>query len=504
MATRSRKKTPAGPLVIGLDCSTTSAKAIAFDSDGRAVAHAHASIPLHSPRPGHYEQDPEDWWSAARRSLRAVARQVDPARISAVGIANQRETFVPFDAHGIPLRPAIVWLDERCKEDVEPFAAKVGRRKIHMITGKPVDYAPVVYRLAWMKKHEPALFRRIAMVADVHAYLTWRLAGLWRTSHASADPLGLFAMERRSWSPDVLRPLGLGTRQLPDALPPGSVLGVVSAEAARSTGLCEGTLVVAGGGDGQCAGLGSNALSAKRAYLNFGTAFVAGVFGKEYRVSNAFRTMTAIAEQGYYYELSLRAGTFSLDWFLGSVLGVGPGSMPRVHADLTRQAAQIRPGSDGLRFLPYICGAMNPYWDVHARGAFTGVSSSHTQAHFYRAILEGIAFEQAFALEAVEQTVGTKVAELVAIGGGAANPLWTTMMADITGRRIVLPARREASTLGAGIAAAMGAGWYPTFAAAARSMTGSSRALAPDPVRRALYRPQLQEYQRIYPSLKRI
>lgn len=212
-------QTPHRPLVIGLDCSTTGAKAIAFDSDGRPVAYASASIPLHSPRPDHYEQDPEDWWSAARRSLRAVARQVDPARIAAVGIANQRETFVPFDAHGTPLRPAIVWLDERCKEEVEPFAAKVGRRRIHTITGKPVDYAPVVYRLAWMKKHEPKLFRRIAMVADVHAYLTWRLSGLWRTSHASADPLGLFAMERHRWSPEVLRPLGLGIRQLPDALP---------------------------------------------------------------------------------------------------------------------------------------------------------------------------------------------------------------------------------------------------------------------------------------------
>jgi xylulokinase len=504
MPTPPGKKAAHGPLVIGLDCSTTGAKAFAFDSDGNTVAHAHASIPLHSPQPDHYEQDPEDWWSAARRSLLGVTRQVDPARIAAVGIANQRETFVPFDAHGVPLRPAILWLDERCKNDVEAFAAKVGRRKIHTITGKPVDYAPVVYRLAWMKKHEPGLFRRIAMVADVHAYLTWRLSGLWRTSYASADPLGMFAMERHEWSPEVLRPLGLGVRQLPDALPPGTVLGVINAEAARSTGLCEGTLVVAGGGDGQCAGLGANALSAKRAYLNFGTAFVAGVFGREYRVSNAFRTMTAVAERGYYYEVSLRAGTFSLDWFLGSVLGVGRGAMARAHSELTRRAAQIPAGSGGLRYLPYICGAMNPYWDVHARGAFTGMSSSHTHAHFYRAILEGIAFEQAFALKAVEQAVGTKVTELVAIGGGAANPLWTAIMADITGRRIILPSTLEASTLGAGIAAAMGAGWYPTFAAAARSMTGSSRVLTPDPVRRALYRPQRERYQRIYPSLKRL
>lgn len=126
------------------------------------------------------------------------------------------------------------------------------------------------------------------------------------------------------------------------------------------------------------------------------------------------------------------------------------------------------------------------------------------RAHLLWAILQGIACEQAFALNAVETSVGTRVTELVAIGGGAANALWTAMMADITGRRIILPPTFEASTLGAGIAAAMGAGWYPTFAAAARSMTGSNRALTPDPGRRALYRRQLEQYQRIYPSVKRI
>jgi sugar (pentulose or hexulose) kinase len=498
------KRSLRSPLVIGLDCGTTGAKAIAFDHDGEPVAQASASIPLHSPRPNRYEQDSEDWWSAARRALRAVTRQVDPARIAAVGIANQRETFVPMDAHGVPLRPAIVWLDERCKTEVETFAAKVGRRKIHAITGKPVDYAPVAYRIAWMKKHEPTLHRRIAMVADVHAYLTWKLSGLWRTSSASADPMGMFDMKQGRWSTEVLRPLGLVAHQLPDVLGPGAVLGVVQEDAARSTGLCEGTLVVAGGGDGQCAGLGANALSAKRAYLNFGTAFVAGVFGRDYRVSKAFRTMTAIAEQGYYYELSLRAGTFSLDWLLGSVFGVGREAMPRVHAELSRDAAQMPPGSDGLRYLPYICGVMNPYWDTQARGAFTGLSSSHTRAHFYRAVLEGIAFEQAFALKAVEQAVGTRVVELVAIGGGAANPLWRAIMADITGRRILMPSTLEASTLGAAIAAAMGAGWYRTFAEAARTMAGDTRTLLPDRARRTSYRPLLEDYQRIYPSLQRI
>jgi sugar (pentulose or hexulose) kinase len=498
------KGTPPDQLVIGLDCSTTGAKAIAFDREGKPVAHAHESIPLHSPRAGFYEQDPEDWWSAARRALKAVTHQIDPALIVGVGIANQRETFVPLDQHGDPLRPAIVWLDERCKEEVEPFAARVGRRRIHRITGKPVDYAPVVYRLAWMKEHEPGSYRRISMVADVHAYLTWKLSGEWRTSWASADPLGMFDLKRKRWSADVLRALGLRESQLPPAFEPGTVLGGVTAEALRATGLQIGTPIFAGGGDGQCAGLGSNVLSPKRAYMNFGTAFVTGTYGTAYRVNRAFRTMAAIAERGYYFECSLRAGTFSLDWFLGKVLGIARGDMSRVHKQLSRDAALLPPGSDGLRYLPYICGVMNPYWDGDARGAFVGVSSSHTRAHFYRALLEGIAFEQAFALKAVEKSVGTRVQELVAIGGGAANALWCSIMADVTGRMILIPTTLEASTLGAGITAAFGAGWYRTFAEAARRMTGTERALVPDPARRKIYAAMSAEYENIYPSLTRM
>ena len=182
-------------LVVGLDCSTTSVKAIAFDRNGKAAASAIESIPLYSPQPNHYEQDPEDWWRAARNALRRITGEAGPARIAALAVSNQRETFVALDRSGRPLRPAIIWLDERCKDEVESFASKVGKERIHQITGKPVDYAPVVYRLAWMKKHEPELFRKIGMICDVHTYITWMLTGSFKTSWASADPLGLFDMK---------------------------------------------------------------------------------------------------------------------------------------------------------------------------------------------------------------------------------------------------------------------------------------------------------------------
>jgi sugar (pentulose or hexulose) kinase len=495
---------PVGDLVIGLDCSTGGTKAIAFDRKGKAVSCAQVAVPLFSPEPLSYEQDPKDWWISAQKALRAITRQVRPETIIALAVCNQRETFVPLADDGRCLRPAITWLDERCKSEVDSFSREIGKNTLHRITGKPADHAPVVYRLAWMKKREPHLFEQIGMICDVHTYMVWKLAGVFKTSWASADPLGLFDLQRRRWSPLVLSVLGLNEDQVPEAYRPGTILGKISEEASALTGLSTGTFVVAGGGDGQAAGLGANALTSGRAYLNLGTAVVAGVYGKRYRTSKAFRTMISCSESGYYYECSLRAGTFALDWFIRSVLKIDPSKESAIYTLLDREALEVSAGSDGLLYLPYLCGAMNPYWDMDARGAFVGLSSFHTRGHLYRSILEGIAFEQLFALGAVETSLQTRVKQLVTIGGGAASDVWCHILADITGKEICIPATAEASGLGAAIAAAVGVGWYRSFADAANEMTGIRNVLLPEPENHRAYQRLSAAYKRLYPSLKNV
>ena len=500
MKSHVTKKT--ADLVIGLDSSTTGTKAIAFDKKGNVVAHASEPILLSSPQPNYYEQDPGDWWVSAQKALQKITRQIEPERIVALAVSNQRETFVPLGSDGNCLRPAIVWLDERCKDEVEPFSQKIGKGKIHRITGKPADYAPVVYRLAWMKRHEPDLFRKIRMVCDVHTWLVWKLTSSFKTSWASADPLGLFDLKNKRWSPLILNALKLTEEQLPGAYRPGTVIGRITKKASKLTGLSTGALIVAGGGDGQAAGLGANALTSERAYLNLGTAVVAGVYGSRYRTSKAFRTMSAVSESGYYYECSLRAGTFAIDWFIKNILNIETVKQPGIYKQLEHEARRIPAGSDGLLHLPYLCGAMNPYWDINARGAFVGLSSSHRRGHLYRSILEGIAFEQLFAINAVERATGARVREFVAIGGGADSDLWCHILADVTGKTICLPEHTEASGLGAAIAAAVGVGWYPTFKQVAQEMAGAETKIEPDVQNHEIYRQRFAAYQKIYPGLK--
>jgi len=489
-------------VVIGIDSSTTATKAIAWKRDGSVAGVGRSPIPLASPGDNRYEQNPEDWWSAASIALRQLVQQSPPQRIAALAISNQRETFVPLDSKGAPIRPAIVWLDQRCGEEVGWLTGKVGADAIHRITGKPPDMAPVAYRIAWMLRREPELFRSIAMFADVHGYLVWRLTGSFQTSWASADPLGLFDMQNRAWSPEVMRALEVCPEQLPRLVAPCSVIGTVSAAAAAHTGLAPGTLVVAGGGDGQAAGLGVNALTPWRAYLNLGTAVVSGTYSKQYRTGTAWRTMGSCSGEGYYYETSLRAGTFLVEWFVRQVCQAAEEDKA-IYNRLEAEAARVPIGSGGLLAVPYWGAVMTPYWDPQARGCFVGLTGSHRIGHMYRSLLEGIALEQALVSGMIEEQTGVRTREFIAIGGGAASDLWCQIVADASGKTVRRSRTVEASSLGAAVCAAVGAGWFQGAADAAESMAGAiTRETEPVPDQAARYRELMGIYREIYPRLR--
>jgi sugar (pentulose or hexulose) kinase len=489
-------------LVIGLDSSTTATKAIAWKRDGSLAGAGRGPIPLASPGHDRYEQNPEDWWSAATQALRELFRHVAPERVASLAISNQRETFVPLDPTGHAVRPAIVWLDQRCGEEVPWLTGKVGRDRIHQISGKPPDMAPVAYRIAWMLRNEPELFRATAMFADVHCYLVWRLTGAFRTSWASADPLGLFDMEKKVWSQEVLEALELRAEQLPELAAPTSVIGAVSAAAAADTGLAPGTPIVAGGGDGQAAGLGVNALTPWRAYLNLGTAVVSGTYSAEYRTGTAWRTMGSCSGEGYYYETSLRAGTFLIDWFARHVCQAPEGDTG-IYSKLEAEAANVPIGSNGLLAVPYWGAVMTPYWDPQARGCFVGLKESHRLGYMYRSLLEGIALEQALVTGMIEEQTGVRVREFIAIGGGASSDLWCQIVADASGKTVRRSRTVEASSLGAAVCAAVGAGWFTAAAEAAESMSGEiTRETEPVPAHGARYGDLLDIYRGIYPQLR--
>ena len=296
--------------------------------------------------------------------------------------------------------------------------------------------------------------------------------------------------------------LDLKRDRLPELAAPGSPIGPVTASAAQETGLPAGTLVVAGGGDGQAAGLGVNALTPSRAYLNLGTAVVSGTYSNAYKTGRAWRTMGSCSGEGFYFETSLRSGTFLLDWFVREAMRI-PADDSAVYRRLEAEAAHSPIGSRGLFTLPYWGAVMTPYWDSLARGCFIGLTAAHGVAEIYRSLLEGIALEQALVSSMIEEETETRIAEFVAIGGGAASDLWLQIIADVTGKPVLRSATVEASSLGAAMCAAAGAGWFSNPASAARAMCGKiARRFEPDPANHARYFELAAVYRTIYPQLR--
>jgi xylulokinase len=489
-------------LVIGVDSSTSATKAIAWDGRGTPVAEGRAAILLENPRPDWFEQDPRDWWRSTAAALRAVTRQVDPARIAGLAVSNQRETFALFTAEGEALRPGLVWLDARAAAQAARFGESFGAERVHDITGKQLDVQPCLYRVIWLMQHEPAAFARAHVIADVHAFLGYCLTGRWATSIASADPMGMLDMRRLDWSDDILAAAGIPREKLPAVQRPGAFVGAIGQGAAGATGLRAGTPVFAAGGDGQCAGTGVGVLAPGRAYVNLGTAVVSGTYGETYAIGPAFRTETAVADAGYIYETSLRSGTFLIDWLAHEIFGANQAERRAALARLEAEAAERPIGAGGVVLVPYWQGCQTPHWDSAARGVIAGLSGSTRKADIFRALLEGIALDLAHSMERAAAATGAAIEQLVAIGGGAASGLWMQILADAMARPIHRSTTTEASSLGAAMAAAKGVGWYPSIAAAAAAMANPiARSFAPDPDCVAAYAELREIHAGLWPTL---
>ena len=496
-------------LVIGLDSSTQSTKAIAWNATGKDIAVGKADIPLHNPRLDCFEQDPADWWSACITALKECVEQlkasgINPASIKSLAISNQRETIGFIGDDGEPTYPAIVWLDERSREQVATFSERYGAEEIHRITGRPPDLTPCLYRLQWMRENEPDIWEKTKHFVDVQSYLVKKLCGgEFRTGWISADPMGIIDMVSHTWSAPLLEALELDESRLSTLHAPGALLGTILPNIAKETGLPESLPIYAAGGDGQCAGLGTACITPNRAYINLGTAIVSGVWSPEYRYNTSWRTELAAQGEGYIFENCLRSGAFLLNWFVDQFVARGKADASVFDA-LEEAASKLPIGCDGLMIQPYFSGVMDPHWDTSARGVMIGLSGSHTEAHIYRAILEAITIDQVISTEDTETELGYKIDHFLAIGGGANSALWRQLLADASGKPVLVSQTIEASALGAGMIAAFGAGWYPSITDAATAMSGSTVEYKPNATNYARYRELLSIYRKLYSATAEI
>jgi xylulokinase len=484
--------------VLGVDVSTTATKALLIDEAGVVKGVGAAEYPYEIPRPLWSEQDPHLWWEGTVAAIRSVlaSTRTAGAEITAIGLTGQMHGAVLLDAADRVLRPAILWNDQRTAAECDLIREAVGRERLIATTGNDALTGFTAPKLIWVREHEPDVWRQIAHLLLPKDYVRLRLTGGYAVDKADGAGTLLFDLAARQWSRLLLEALEIDERWLPATLEGPQITGEVSKAAAAETGLAPGTPVVAGGGDQAANAVGLGVVSTGSVALSLGTSGVVfaataePLYEPEARV-HAF--CHAMPERWHLMSVMLSAAG-SLRWFRDALApGVG-------YADLTDEAAQVAPGSDGLLFLPYLSGERSPHADPLARGAFVGLTNGHDRRHLIRAILEGVTFGLRDGLDLMVAAGIERPRQIRVAGGGTASPMWRQILADVLQSEIAIVRTAEGAAYGAALLASVGAGWFTDVEAACDSLVVASSAAEPG-ASVAAYEKAYARYRELYPAL---
>ena len=498
----------AAQYLIGVDLGTSVVKAGLYDADGGLVAQAARPAPLRQPAPGIAEQDGDEFMAAAAAAMREVVSRAGAAAAQVAGVAfdGQMGGAMAVDGRFRALTP---WypsgLDGRYLPHQQQLAERAGTRLIELCGDLPI-MAP---RMLWWRQESPELYRRIAKVVTLAGYVAGRMTGL-QADRAFIDPsyltwVGLGDTERHRWSEELAEVTGLGgdgLARLPRIVPAIEVAGYLSREAAAASGLAEGVPVAAGAGDQAAGFVGAGLVDDGQLIDVAGTFPVFGVCSRRYLADHDSRMLKPIASPlgagAWYSMMYINGGGLTHRWFaeqfgaLGSDAEAAGGGA--LFAQLDAAAGRVAPGSDGLLCVPHLMGRACPN-QPDVRGAWVGFTWTHGRAHFYRALLESVAYEYALACRALRAAAPeAELGEVRVIGGGAASDLWNRIKAAVLGLPYVRLALPDAATLGSAIVAGHAAGLIPDMAAAARRVARPGARYLPDAAAHHRYRACVDAY----------
>ncbi|MHC4469536.1 MAG: xylulokinase [Planctomycetota bacterium] len=484
-----------GDLLLGLDIGTTGAKALLVDPGGEVVAEAFSEYPLDTPQPLWAEQDPADWWRAAAGAIRRVLEET-PGSVAAVGLTGQMHGLVLLDARGDVLRPAILWNDQRTGAECKKIRAHVGDERVLELTGNAVLPGFTAPKIAWVRAHEPDVFARIAHVLLPKDLVRHRLTGEHLGDVSDASGTCLFDVGARRWSDEMSEAVGVRREWLPEVTESTAASARVSAEAARATGLPEGTPVVAGAGDQAAQAVGAGLVEEGTVGVTIGTSGVVFAPSSRFRVEPEGRLHAfchAVPDRWHVMGVMLSAGG-SLRWYRDTLR---PGER---YEELMEEAEGVAPGADGLLFLPYLTGERTPHPDPLARGAFVGLTVRHGRANLTRAVLEGVTFGLADSLSLIRD-LGLPVERARASGGGAKSALWRRMIADVLDVTVETVAVAQGAAYGAALLAGVGAGLFASVESACAEAVRVTETVRPGPAAE-IYRELRPRYRALYPLLR--
>lgn len=464
-----------GTYIIAHDLGTSGNKATLFSTEGKLIGSQVEPYDAHYFNGTWVEQNADDWWNAVCSSTKNLIRTtgIQPDEIAAVSFSGQMMGCLCVDCHGKPLRPSIIWADQRAVRQTAQIEEHIGQRDFYHIVGHRNTPSYGVQKLMWVRDNEPEIYEQTYKVLNAKDYIVFCLTGKFYTEYSDGNSMGCFDLCSLKWSEELISYAGIDGDKLPELKPSTYVAGGVTPEAALATGLAPGTPVVLGGGDGVTANVGTGSICPGKTYSCMGTSAWITTTTEKPIFDEEMRTVTwAHVIPGLYAPngtMQTAGGAYS--WLKNTICKMESydaklhGKSPYDY--MNDQIAASPAGANGIIFLPYLLGERAPRWDVFAKGAFLGLKSENTRGDLLRSVLEGVTMNLDIILNILRQQV--KIDEITVIGGGAKGHVWRQIMADIYNTRILVPTLlEEAGSMGAAVTGGVGVGIYKDFHAVDR------------------------------------
>nr|WP_318383526.1 xylulokinase [uncultured Enterobacter sp.] len=479
-------------MYIGIDLGTSGVKAILLSEQGEVVASHTEKLTVSRPQPLWSEQDPQQWWLATDRAVKALGDQHSLAQVKGIGIAGQMHGATLLDKNDTVLRPAILWNDGRCASECALLEAQVADSRA--ITGNLMMPGFTAPKLLWVKRHEPDVFARVAKVLLPKDYLRLRMTGDYASDMSDAAGTMWLDVAKRDWSDVMLDACGLTRDHMPTLFEGSAVTGTLLPEVAQAWKMPP-VSVVAGGGDNAAGAVGVGMVDAGDAMLSLGTS---GVY---FAVSEGFLSKPESAVHSFCHALPDRWHLMSVMLSAASCLDwaaklTGLDSV----AALIDAAEQADDSAGDLWFLPYLSGERTPHNNPQAKGVFFGLTHQHGRNELARAVLEGVGYALADGMDVVHGC-GITPKSITLIGGGARSSYWRQMLADISG--VQLDYRT-----GGDVGPALGAARLAQIACNPQTPLATllpqlslEQAHVPDPSRYAHYAPRRETFRKLYQQL---
>jgi xylulokinase len=486
--------------VIGIDLGTSAVKALLVGRNGSVKSEASKDYPLYHEHPGWSEQNPEDWVDGTVEALRELIETsgVEASQIEGVSFSGQMHGLVLLGDDNKPVRRAILWNDTRTSEQCREIEQTLGEKLLD-ITRNPALEGFTLPKALWVRKYEEAAFRRSSFFLLPKDYVRFRLTGEIHMDYSDAAGTLLLDVGSKAWSREILSAFDLTESFCPPLVESHAQTGTLLPDMAECTGLSPDTRVYAGGADNACGAIGAGILSEGKSLCSIGTSGVILTYDNDKTIDDKGKVhfFNHGKEDAFYVMGVTLAAGYSLSWFKKTF------ASGETFDELLQGIENIKPGAGGLIFTPYLVGERTPHADPHIRASFIGIDGTHTRSHFARAVMEGITFSLNESVE-IFRSAGKTIDTIVSIGGGAKNPVWLQMQADIFGADVVSLKNEQGPGLGAAILAAYGCGWFVSLEACADTFIKKAALYKPNPEAVEAYRGLFRIYSRVYQQTKQL